>query len=188
MLTLRPAAETDRDTIRRWRNQPDVARWMYTDHEIGEDEHAAWFARHLASPGERSWIIELDGRGVGAVNLTDIEPAGGAEWGIYVAEPTARGTGAAHGAAFLSLEQAFGPLGLMRVTCEAIADNDRAIRLYERVGFRRKGHRRAHVWRGDVLLDVVELGLLAAEWAVLRSGQRDRLVSRGVLGEDVPHE
>jgi len=188
VLSLRPTAASDRDTIRRWRNQPDVARWMYTDHEISEDEHAVWFARHLASPHDRSWVIEWDGRGVGVVNLTAIEPAGAAEWGIYVADPSARGTGAAHGAAFLSLEQAFGALGLVRVRCEAIAENDRAIRLYERVGFRREAFRPGHVRRGDELLDVVQLGLLATDWSVLRSGQRYRLVSRGVLGEDVPHE
>jgi UDP-4-amino-4,6-dideoxy-N-acetyl-beta-L-altrosamine N-acetyltransferase len=186
VLSLQPTTDADRDAVRAWRNQPDVARWMYTDHEITEAEHAAWFARHLASPTDRSWVIRWQGRGVGLVNLSGIDTANGrAEWGIYLADAAARGTGAADGATFLSLDHAFGPLHLQRVTCEAIADNHRAIRLYERMGFRREGHRRAHVVRGDERLDVVDLGLLADEWGRLRPGHHDRLVSRGVLGEDV---
>jgi UDP-4-amino-4,6-dideoxy-N-acetyl-beta-L-altrosamine N-acetyltransferase len=189
VLSLRPTAEADRDQIRRWRNQPDVARWMYTQHEITEAEHAAWFARHLVDPHARSWVIEWDGTGVGVVNLSGIDPdTRRAEWGIYVADARARGTGAAEGATFLSLDQAFGPVQLDQVSCEAVAGNERAIRLYERMGFRRVGDQPVTVVRGDDRFEIVELALRADEWAAVRPDHRDRLVSRGVLGEDVAHD
>jgi UDP-4-amino-4,6-dideoxy-N-acetyl-beta-L-altrosamine N-acetyltransferase len=188
VLSLQATTESDRDDLRRWRNDPEVARWMFTNHEIGEAEHAAWLTRHLADPHQLSWVILWDSRGVGVVNLTDIDLANrSCEWGIYIAEPSARGTGAADGATFLSLDHAFGVLALDRVTNASIADNDRAIRLYERMGFRRDGHRLREIRRGDEQLDVVDLGLSAGEWAVLRPGHLARLVSAGVLGEDVPH-
>ena len=189
MLLLRPTAEPDRDQIRRWRNQPDVARWMYTRHEITEAEHAAWFARHLVDPQARSWVIEWDGTGVGVVNLSGIDAdTHRAEWGIYVADARARGTGAAEGATFLSLEQAFGPLHLDEVTCEAVAGNERALRLYQRMGFRRRQDQPVTVVRAGEPFDVVELALGADEWAGARSDHHRRLVSRGVLGEDVAHD
>jgi UDP-4-amino-4,6-dideoxy-N-acetyl-beta-L-altrosamine N-acetyltransferase len=188
VLTLQATTESDRDAIRRWRNDPDVAKWSYTNHEIGEAEHAAWFARHLVSPHDLSWVIRWNDQGVGLASLTDIDVADGhCEWGLYIAETIARGTGAADGATFLCLDHAFRTLTLDRVTFGAIADNHRSIRMNERMGFRREGHRRSHVRRGDERLDVAEFGLLATEWAVLRPGHLARLVSAGVLGEDVPH-
>jgi len=188
VLALRDTTENDRDLIRRWRNQSDVAEWMYTDHEIGAAEHAAWLTRHLASATDRSWIIEWDGTPVGSVNLAAIDAEQRrCEWGIYLAESRARGTGAADGAAFVSLDQAFGPLALDRVDCAAMAGNERAIGVYERMGFRREGLRRAYVRKGGQRLDVVELGLLASEWAALRAGHLDRLVVRGVLSETGSH-
>jgi UDP-4-amino-4,6-dideoxy-N-acetyl-beta-L-altrosamine N-acetyltransferase len=47
-LALRPVTEEDAPTLLRWRNQPEVARQMFTDHTIGPEEHAAWLARALA--------------------------------------------------------------------------------------------------------------------------------------------
>ena len=43
-VQMRPLADGDRDRLLAWRNQPEVARWMYSDHVISPDEHARWFA------------------------------------------------------------------------------------------------------------------------------------------------
>ena len=47
-VNLRDVTDADRDRLRDWRNQPDVARWMYTDAVIGPEDHARWFAAALA--------------------------------------------------------------------------------------------------------------------------------------------
>ena len=38
-VTLRPIDASDRDQILRWRNAPHVAEYMYTNHEISQDDH-----------------------------------------------------------------------------------------------------------------------------------------------------
>lgn len=179
MISLVPVTDQHRDQMLVWRNEPDVARWMYTDHRITSDEHAAWFDRILASPDHRYWIVTWESTPAGVVYLIGRPDGHRAEWGIYLVG--ARGTGAAAGAAFLSLDHGFGELGVRRVTCEALAGNERALSLYERLGFRREGYLRAHVARRDGALDVVCLGLLAEEWSILRPGLHARLVNRGVL-------
>lgn len=185
MIHLEPVAEPHRDLILGWRNQPDVARWMYTNHRISAVEHDAWFDRMVASPMHHYWILSWRSEPAGVVHLIRDPQEYRAEWGIYVASDKLRGSGAAMGAAYLSLERAFGDLGAGRVTCEALSDNSRALGLYERVGFRREGYLRCHVSRGTEVLDVVCLGLMAAEWATLRPGLHAGLVDRGVLPPEV---
>lgn len=187
MLRIRSLAAEDRDRVLEWRNQPDVRRWMYTDREITEPEHREWFGGVLGDPTRRYWVLEWESAPVGVVNLADISvDQGRCEWGIYVAEAAARGTGAALGASFLSLDAAFHELQLDRVSCEAIAGNERAIALYERVGFRREGLRRSHVARGGGdRADVVVFGLLRSEWEVLRPGLLAGLSDRRILDAEV---
>ena len=74
-VTLRPLQGDDRDRLLEWRNRPEVARYMYTDHPISEAEHASWFGLAIADPTRRYWIIELDGEPVGLANLYDISVA-----------------------------------------------------------------------------------------------------------------
>ena len=43
-VELRRLEDEDRTRILAWRNSPDVRAYMYTDHVIAPEEHAAWFA------------------------------------------------------------------------------------------------------------------------------------------------
>lgn len=186
MLTIVPVGPSDQDRILEWRNRPDVRQWMYTDRVITQEAHASWFSRLLADPGRRYWVISWQSRGVGVVHLAEFSHQHSrCKWGIYLGEASARGSGAAEGAAFLSLDFAFGQLLLDRVSCEALSDNRRAVALYERVGFRREAFVRSYVRKGDERFDVVSLGLLRQDWAALRSGLLARLSKRGVLGAEV---
>ncbi|HEX5264866.1 MAG TPA: GNAT family N-acetyltransferase, partial [Phenylobacterium sp.] len=71
-VLLRPLGPGDRDLLLAWRNLPEVARWMYSDHAITPEEHARWFAGALADTRRRYWVIEADGRPVGLANLYDL--------------------------------------------------------------------------------------------------------------------
>jgi len=181
-VSLRRITNADQGRLHRWRNLPAVARWMYHDHVISEDEHNAWFASMTNDETRIYWVALRHDRPVGVVHLSNIA-SGAADWGVYIAEDSAMGTGAGSGAAFLSLDYAFANLGLHKVRCEAIADNARAITMYERVGFRREGLLRSNVRRGSDWLDVVALGLLSQEWNVLRAGIKKSLLAHNVLEE-----
>ena len=93
-VRLRDLSPDDSDRLLAWRNLAEVARWMYSDHEITREEHDRWFAGIAGDAGRRYWIIELDGEPVGLANLADISPANRkASWAYYLASPTVRGRG-----------------------------------------------------------------------------------------------
>ena len=182
MLTLREVASADSDRMLAWRNQEDVRQWMYTDHVIEPIEHARWFTSMLHNDAMRYWVIDLDSVPVGVVHLSAISRENRVcEWGMYLGDPVARGTGAAEAAMFLSLERAFGDFEMSRVTCEVLAGNERALRLYERVGFRREGYIRSRIAKGPDRRDVVVMGILQPEWETLRVGISNGLQQRRLI-------
>ena len=179
-VALRPLAPGDSDRLLAWRNLPEVARWMYSDHAIGPDEHARWFAAALADPRRRYWIIEAGARPVGLANLYDLTPEHGrTAWAYYLADPSTRGQGIGAFVEYWIIEHVFGELGLNKLWCEVLIDNEPVWRLHEGFGFRREALFRQHVRKAGALTDVVGLGLLAADWAATREASRSRLTGRG---------
>jgi UDP-4-amino-4,6-dideoxy-N-acetyl-beta-L-altrosamine N-acetyltransferase len=179
-VVLRPLAAGDSERLLGWRNLPEIARWMYSDHVISPAEHARWFDAALADPRRRYWIIEADGRPVGLANLYDLAPEHGrTAWAYYLADPSTRGQGIGAFVEYWMIEHVFGALGLNKLWCEVLIGNEAVWRLHEGFGFQREALFRQHVRKGGQPADVVGLGMLASDWALARDASRARLASRG---------
>ena len=160
-------SQSDKASLRQWRNDPEVTRWGYSNHVIDEAEHNAWFDAMLVDASKVYWKIVVDGIAVGAIFLTSISDQGSTcEWGMYLADVDMRGKGVAQAACALSFRHAFTDLGMKAVKCEAVAQNEDAIGLYESVGYVRTGVQAAAVKRGDEMLSVVILELTRESWNV----------------------
>lgn len=168
-VTLRALRPDDQDRLLAWRNSPEVAAYMYSDHVISPEEHARWFAA-IAGDERRDYrIIEADGAPVGLANFYDIDRAHGrASLALYLADPSARGRGVGGMVDYLMIERAFGELGLRKLWCEVLASNEAGWKLHLRHGFVQEALLRAHVVKGGAPQDVVGLGLLAEEWARIK--------------------
>jgi UDP-4-amino-4,6-dideoxy-N-acetyl-beta-L-altrosamine N-acetyltransferase len=179
-VTLRPLDDGDKDRLYAWRNRPEVAAYMYTDHQISPEEHARWFAGLAGDARRAYWIIELDGRPVGPANFYDIDKSQGrASWAYYLADPSVRGKGVGGYVEFLMIEQAFGPMGLRKLWCEVLVSNEAVWKLHQKFGFKEEALYRAHVVKAGVPQDVMGLGLLAEEWPAVRPAMAQRLVRLG---------
>ena len=171
----------DRASLREWRNDPAVSKWMYTNHEIGEAEHNAWFDAMLADVSKVYWKIVADGVAVGAVFLAGVSSQGSScEWGMYLADVNTRGKGVAQAACALSFRYAFNELAVDAVKCEAVAQNENAIGLYESVGYVRTGIQIDAVQRGGEMLSVVTLELTRKSWNMSESSVLQKLSEKGV--------
>jgi len=159
----------DLERILRWRNLPDVARWMYTDHEISPAEHARWFGGAMTDRSRRYWIIQLDGEPVGLANLYDIsERQGRAYWAFYLADERVRGRGVGSATERFVMRHVFVDLGLAKLCCEVLATNEGVVRMHERYRFVVEGTLRKHVVKDGERVDVITMGLLRDEWAASR--------------------
>ncbi len=185
-VTLRPLAAGDGARVLGWRNSEAVAPYMYSEHQITAAEHAGWLARALeegagADGDRRLWIIGLDGAGVGLANLARIDRANSkCEWAYYLADPATRGRGVGSVVEFLVLGFVFERLGLNRLWCEVLVENEAVWGLHERFGFVREALLRAHVRKAGVFRDVVGLGMLGADWPAAKAAALARLGAKGV--------
>lgn len=181
---LRPLREDDRPRLLAWRNSPQVAAYMYSDHLIRPDEHDRWFDGLAGDGRRRFWVIEVDDVPVGLTNLVDIDSVQGrAVIARYIADPAVRGRGVGGFAEFKVLDHAFSRLGLRKLWSEVLETNAVAWRLHMANGFQREALFRGHVVKNGQPVDVVGLGLLAEEWRALRPAVRQRLIDKGYAAE-----
>jgi sugar transferase EpsL len=160
--TLRPPLPKDADRLLVLKNDRETSRLLggyndgYTRQEI-----AAWIRRHRAAQGERVWVIvdERD-RCVGHMGLYDIdERVGSAEFGILIG-PGSRGHGLGEACLRYALDYAWNALGLRRISLRVLATNERAARLYRRVGFVDEGVLRGAQLKDGEYIDVVLMAIV----------------------------
>jgi UDP-4-amino-4,6-dideoxy-N-acetyl-beta-L-altrosamine N-acetyltransferase len=157
-------AEGDGPLVVRWRNRPEIHSQLFAQHPPTLEGHRRWFAEYSQSNDRREYVIEEGGQPAGTIGLAHIDwDNGRAEYGILIGEPNARGRGLAASASRQLLREAFGSLGLSRIYLHVLPDNAAAIRLYERLGFRREGLLREHAIKDGRRRDVVVMGLLARD-------------------------
>lgn len=183
-VTLRPIVADDKDQILGWRNAPHVAEYMYTNHEIGRDEHDRWFARALVREDARYWIIEADGKGVGLASIYAIDRVNQrCSWAFYLGDQDAQGRGIGAFVEYWVLRYVFEVLQLHKLCCEVIESNLKIWQMHLRFGFVREGLLRSHVRRGSEFLDIVALSILRSEWDVQKPLIEARLGRRWPLPE-----
>lgn len=182
---LRDLRPDDSERLLRWRNSPDVAPYMYSDHEITPAEHAAWFASAPTRQDRRYWIIEMDGAPVGLANLADIDRTQGrCVWAYYLAEPSVRGRGLGGWVEYAVLQHVFETLGLHKLWCEVFVENETAWKSHLVHGFQIEARFRDHVQKGGVWREVLGLGLLADDWRRVRAERAARLMEKGLTPPD----
>lgn len=175
-VELRPLEPSDEDRLYRWRNSPEVAAFMYTDHQITPEEHARWFAGLKGDPRRDYRIIMVDGVPSGPANFSDIDRVQGrAAWAYYLADPAVRGKGVGGYVEFLMIERAFKELHLRKLWCEVLVTNEAVWKLHQKFGFKQEALFRAHVVKAGQPVDVMGLGLLAEEWPQVRPAMVERL-------------
>ena len=87
-----------------------------------------------------------------------------AELGVSIVTPEERRKGFGIDANAIMLDYAFGHLGFQRIWGHVKADNEAALRLCERLGYRVEGTLRAHRLRGTARVDLCVVGILSEEW------------------------
>lgn len=169
---LRPAERAEIGLLTEWMNDADVAETLGLRNSISEIAEGTWFEELQKAQGATRWHFVIcmreDERPIGVIALESIDNVNGqAELGIGICEPELWDQGYGTEATQVMLDFGFGELRLHRVFLHVFAGNDRALRVYEKVGFVREGTKRESHYRHGRYFDTHVMGILAPEWAAL---------------------
>ncbi len=155
--------EENKESVRKTRNQPRVRQFMYTDHEIGFDEHLAWIKRLEFDAKQIVFAVFFEDIVIGIVSINQLDRLNKkSDWAFYLGENSPPGLGAAIEYALVNFS--FDSLGLEKLNCEVIESNQSVIKLHKKFGFLEEGFRRMNIEKNGHRLGVFFLGLTREDW------------------------
>ena len=177
MLKFRKMLKSDQEQVLTWRVQPDVAQYMLTQIEFNLDRQLRWFDRIDRSSNAEYWIIENNGKGIGVINLSEIDPINRrATWGLYVGENMNSPVGGMLPMYFYNYAFGRKDLNLHKLHGMVLDTNTNMLRVHDVCGYRRVGIHKDHVLRDGRFHDVHVVELLREDW-LARSARFARMVA-----------
>lgn len=167
-LVLRPAAARDVEARFAMGRDPDIYRMLGADianlPPFTRERAEAWVAGIEAHPG--AWVIALEDQAIGEIRIDNpVDADARASLAIGILDRRHLGEGYGCEAIRAVARFSFDTLELHRLSVRVLAFNERAIRAYEKVGFRREGVERESARVGRQWHDDVLMGLLARDLA-----------------------
>ncbi|MBD3184288.1 GNAT family N-acetyltransferase [Candidatus Poribacteria bacterium] len=115
-------------------------------------------------------ILNRDDKHIGGVGLHDISlPNSRAELGIMIGEKDCWSKGYGVEAIRLMLEYGFAQLNLNRIYLRVMSYNKRAIRCYEKTGFKHEIVMQQHIYKDGQYFDDYVMGILKEEWLEMKA-------------------
>jgi RimJ/RimL family protein N-acetyltransferase len=137
-VIIKPLEEKNAEISWKWRNDPEI--WEYTGSrpniEITPDIEKKWIKNVLLETNSKRFAIIVDDVYVGNVQLTNISRSD-AEYHIFIGNKKYWGKGIAYSATKQILTFANKVLKLKSVFLYVNSENVTAIKLYEKIGFKR---------------------------------------------------
>ncbi|EAF3978662.1 spermidine N1-acetyltransferase [Listeria monocytogenes] len=138
-LKLRPLEREDLKFVHRLNNDAKIMSYWFEEPYEAFVELQELYDKHIHDQSERRFILELDGQMVGLVELMEIDYIHRrAEFQIII-DPNFQGHGYAVSATKLAMKYAFHVLNMHKLYLVVDKVNEKAIHVYEKVGFIREG-------------------------------------------------
>lgn len=165
---LRELSRKDLNIINSWRNDKELisylgANYRYIDIEID----MAWFDNYLKDRNQtvRCSIVNEADEIIGLVSLTNIDYINSfAVLHIMIGNKNNRERGIGQFAIKEMLNHAFNNLNLNKVELQVLCTNERAIHVYEKIGFKQDGILREACFKNGQYLNVAVMSILKREF------------------------
>jgi diamine N-acetyltransferase len=138
-LKLRPLEREDLHFVHELDNNETVMHYWFEEPYEAFVELCDLYEKHIHDQSERRFIVELERQAVGLVELVEINHIHRrAEFQIIIS-PDFQGKGFATVAAQLAMDYAFKTLNLNKLYLVVDSENERAINVYAKLGFKKEG-------------------------------------------------
>ena len=172
-VRLRPIEKDDLPRFVKWLADEETRGYLgqHLPYGLTQEEH--WYESNLKAGEEQAWAIDAQPTDVTMGPWDHIGSCGflkinwrnrHAEVGILIGAREYWGQGHGTDAMRTLVNWGFNTLNLNRVYLRVFADNARAIRCYQKVGFVEEGRLRQDDFRDGVYRDTVWMSLLRSEW------------------------
>ena len=173
---LRPLTRADLVYLRRWSDDAEI-RGLIGDTTPMSQAECEKFLEKVYADSSREWfmvVIKQDNRVIGEAGLLRMDPA----WrttdvSVIIGEKEEWGKGYGTEAILLLLDRAFRELDFHRVAIGVVGFNDRAMRFWEKIGFRREGVHRDGYYYDHEYYDFVMMSILEDEFKEFYGGKKD---------------
>jgi RimJ/RimL family protein N-acetyltransferase len=172
---LRPLAKEDSVYLRKWSDDAEI-RGLIGEVTSMSQADCEKFLEEVCADNSREWfvvVIKKNDRVIGEAGLLRMFPA----WrttdvSVIIGEKEEWGKGYGTETILLLLDYAFRHLDFHRVAIGVVGFNERALRFWEKVGFRREGIQRDGYYYDDKYYDFVTMSILEDEFRELRAGNK----------------
>ncbi|HVN55256.1 MAG TPA: GNAT family protein [Anaerolineaceae bacterium] len=169
-LRLRAPERSDLPRFVTWVNDPEVTAGLLLYLPMSLEDETSWFeSMQKRPPAERPMVIEIrEGEGwlpVGNCSFFNLDSRiRSSEVGIMIGEKSFWNQGYGTEAMALLLRHGFETLNLNRIYLRVFANNPRAIRSYEKIGFVHEGVERQGEYKAGQYIDVLLMSVLRSEY------------------------
>jgi RimJ/RimL family protein N-acetyltransferase len=169
-IKLRPICPQDIEQSLKWRNDPELRESvLWFRFPVTQKMEENWYEKNLAGNSTEKVvfsIVALDSDAhIGFIHIDRIDWISRAAYlGIVIGEKDYQGKGAGSEAMEIFFNYVFGCLNFRKICLEVASYNERAIRAYEKFGFRQEGCLRKQVFWENDYHDFLIMGLLKEEF------------------------
>ena len=170
---LRPLAKEDLVYLRKWSDDAEIRALIGETTPMSQAD-CEKFLEEACADNSREWfvvVIKKNNRVIGEAGLLRMFPA----WrmtdvSVIIGEKEEWGKGYGTETILLLLDYAFRHLDFHRVAIGVVGFNERALRFWQKVGFRREGIQRDGYYYDNKYYDFVMMSILEDEFRELHAG------------------
>lgn len=157
--------EEDLEMVMDWRMRPYITEFMNTDPVLTIEKQKEWFAGIKGRDDQINWIIKVDNKPAGLINVFDIDRINSrCSWGYYIAEKECRSLQLALYLEWSLYDYVFDVLKLHKLCNETFVENKQVIKMHIMCGSREDGIMRHQICKNGIFHDISIGSILADEW------------------------
>ena len=171
--SLREIRDEDLELIMRWRMDPDITRFMNTNPKLTLEGQRKWLASLEKNEKVMNWLVLVDDKPVGVINLADIDWEGkNSSWGYYIGEKDCRSLKLAISLEMSLYDYVFGVLGFTEIHNEVFSLNAGVVKLHQACGNVIVKEVKGEVEKEGIKYDITHLSLTKDKWDSLRESKK----------------
>ncbi|MEJ2736582.1 MAG: GNAT family protein [Anaerolineae bacterium] len=164
-IVFRAIEQQDLPDYVEWLNDPQVLEYFGTYSPLSLPQEEKWYEEMLQDRSFCVFAIEFEGQHVGGAGLSAIDGrTASAEAGLFIGRPDMWGHGLGFDVLQTLLRFGFAQMNLNRIYLRVFAENERAVHLYEKLGFQHEGRWRQAEFRHGRYHDLLWMSVLRDEW------------------------